>query len=200
MRRYSKETVLPPATVRLMPSIEPPATRDQCSSICARPRDVSQSPLIQAKPSILKAGLFVRFASIDGERIGISPNTTIVTPIHSVPSLMRFILNMVFIGISTFSTERSNICNLDYGFSIQCVPHPLIQRLIEYRQLQPARTDRLTSRTFNATLCLPIAIWVPGLSLLQQNLENDRRILISYLASEQLFTADAGLSLSLIHC
>lgn len=49
-----KEYGLPPATVRLMPINELPATFVQCSSICMRPGAVSQSPLSHAKSSILK--------------------------------------------------------------------------------------------------------------------------------------------------
>src|ERR1043166_3071176 len=37
IRRYSYSTVFSPGTVRLMPSIEPPAGGIQYSSICARP-------------------------------------------------------------------------------------------------------------------------------------------------------------------
>src|SRR5215470_18793568 len=57
--RYSYSTVLSPATVRLIPSIEPPDGLVQCSSICALPPgSVCQSPLIQLSCPMFAFSLF----------------------------------------------------------------------------------------------------------------------------------------------
>src|SRR5262245_8324023 len=98
IRRYSKKTVLPPATVRLMPINELPATFVQCSSICMRPGAVSQSPLIQAQSSLLKdcAGFSDWLASMVDDCVEISTTTSNTVPSHNIPNVLRCIF---FFGI-----------------------------------------------------------------------------------------------------